>query len=154
MKPLLTLLFLLLSLLPLFAQTSGWVSINLNATEVWWNDSMKAYGEVYYSNGTPINGTVELEVNGEKIQCPDAMNGKWECEFYAPIEIGRYVVGVNLTDPAGNSFINFTTFKVMPYYGEIPMGSVERIVYEVPMLLQDVSGEVRKVTVRIMVWRG
>lgn len=134
----------------------GTVTINLNAPKVWWNDSVSASGIATYSNGNPISGTVSLVVGTATQFCPDtnAVTGAWTCTFNAPTELGTYTVLVNVTNSTGSSFTNSTNLYVAPNYGQKAIGTSGRVVYEVPMLIQDLNGTVKKAWARIMVWKG
>lgn len=136
------------------ASNSGTVTIALNATKVWWNDSIKASGIAKYNNGSGIAGAVEIKVDNLNFNCPDTSDGNWSCEFKAPNRIGSYVVTVTITNATGHKFQNFTQLKVSPNYGKTPTGSVARVVYELPLLIQDLNGDIRTVMARIMVWKG
>jgi hypothetical protein len=137
-----------------FALPQDTVTINLNATKVWWNDSVNASGTARYANGTGISGSVSIEVDGYIQNCPPTTDGNWSCVFNAPLKIGSYLVTVKITNSTGFVFQNSTSLGVSPYYGKKPIGTVSRIVYELPMLIQDLNGEIRVVFARIMVWRG
>jgi hypothetical protein len=130
------------------------VTITLNATKVWWNDSVSASGIAKYANGTGISGTVNLTVDGKTYICPDTSDGNWSCVFNAPLRIGSYLVTVKITNSTGYVFQNSTSLKVSPSYGKNPIGSATRVVYELPMLIQDLNGEIRAVLARIIVWKG
>lgn len=153
-------LFLFLLIALSFAANSGTVSIELNATKVWWNDSVNASGVAKYSSGGGIIGTVSLTVDSAAQSCLDQpspstdTNGNWNCTFNAPAKIGSYTVTVTVTNGTGSQFQNSTTLAVTPYYGDTPSGSADRIVYELPMMIQDLNGEIRTVFAKIMVWKG
>jgi hypothetical protein len=148
------LLFLFLFVAISFASSQGTVTIELNATKVWWNDSVSASGVARYANGTGISGDVCIEVDGNNYDCPSTTDGNWSCVFNAPTKIGLYTVKVNITNSTGFVFQNSTSLTVSPFYGKSPLGTVDRIVYELPMLIQDMNGEIRVVLARIMVWKG
>ncbi|MEM7825276.1 MAG: hypothetical protein QW412_00245 [Candidatus Aenigmatarchaeota archaeon] len=147
MKFLLVLLFFLLFLA--FVYASGEIiTLNLNSSTSWWKDSILAYGEAKYSDGTPIqNAEVKIFVDKE-IDCPNTnSSGEWFCSFEAPNEIKKYQVFVNV-----NGILNSTSFKVAPNYGKVPSGLVDRVVYEEPILIQDLNGKIKIVWMRVMVW--
>ncbi|MEM5852779.1 MAG: hypothetical protein QW228_00155 [Candidatus Aenigmatarchaeota archaeon] len=153
---LLILSLIIIFLLSVFsiALNSGSVTINLNSTKVWWNDSVKANGIAKYSNGTGVSGSVSLSVDGVNYSCPptDAY-GNWSCIFNAPSRIGSFLVTVTVTNSTGYQFQNSTLLIVSPYYGKMPIGSITRVVYELPMLIQDLNGEIRRVFARVIVWK-
>jgi len=137
------------------ASNSDTVTITLNATKVWWNDSVKASGIAKYSNGTGISGTVNLVVDGANYSCPPTdADGSWNCTFNAPMKIGSFFVTVIITNATNHQFQNSTSLVVSPHYGKTPIGSMTRVVYELPMLIQDLNGEIKTVLARIIVWKG
>jgi hypothetical protein len=149
MKLLLILPFLLLFFLTfVLASEEEIITINLNSSTSWWQDSILAYGKASYSNGSPIqNAEVRLFIDKE-ISCPNTTyNGEWSCIFSAPKEIKKYQVIVEV-----NNVLNQTTFQVAPSYGILPLGLVNRVVYEEPILIQDMDGKIKKVWIRIIVW--
>jgi hypothetical protein len=97
---LLTFLLLFFSLLIAFsfASTQDIVTIALNATNVWWNDTINASGIAKYVNGSGISGTVNLVVDGKTYDCPATSDGNWSCIFNAPVKIGTYLVTVKITN--------------------------------------------------------
>ena len=136
--------------------SNGTVTINLNASKVWWNDTINASGIATYSDGSPIDGTVSIKLNGNEYSCSstDVSTGFWNCTFNAPTEIGVYAVLVNITNATGSSFTNTTSLIVAPNYGQTPVGTTSRVVHEIPMLIQDLNGKIKQVWARVMVWKG
>lgn len=153
------LVILLLIIISLFfsiskASDSGKVTIELNASKVWWNDSIMASGVAKYLDGGGIRGTVELEVDGIHKICPETdENGEWSCVFNAPTKIGSFIVRVTITNSTGQKFQNLTYLIVSPSYGRDSTGSKNKVVHELPVLIQDLDGEIKAVLARIMVWR-
>lgn len=149
MKSLLILSFFLFFLLVFVsASDEGIVTINLNSSISWWNESILAYGKAEYSNGTPIQNTeVKIFVDKE-IVCPSTNStGDWSCIFTAPKEIKKYQIFVEVENSS-----NSTILKVSPNYGKLPSGIANRVVYEEPFLIQDLNGKIKKVWMRIIVW--
>ncbi|MGC8812740.1 MAG: hypothetical protein ACP5O8_04135 [Candidatus Aenigmatarchaeota archaeon] len=148
MKLLLVLSFFLLFFLTFVSASEEIVTLNLNSSISWWQDSILAYGKAQYSDGTPISDAkVKIFVDKE-IDCPNtSSNGEWFCVFEAPSEIKKYQVFVDI-----NGISNQTSFQVAPSYGKIPSGLADRVVYEEPVLIQDLNGKVKKVWMRVMVW--
>ena len=146
--------FLLLLLALSLAATSDTVTISLNATKVWWNDSVNASGVATYANGTGIHGTVSLSIDGANPSCQSTYNGNWNCTFNAPTKIGSYTVAVTITNDTGSTTQSSTSLTVAPYYGKTPIGSITRVVYEIPMIIQDLNGEIKTIFAKIMVWKG
>jgi len=135
--------------------SEGTVTISLNDSSVWWNYTVNASGFATYSNGNPISGTVSISLDSTIYSCPstNAATGFWNCTFNAPTELGAFTVLVNVTNTT-YSFTNSTTLNVLAGYGQIAIGTVDRIVFELPMLMQDLNGEITKVWARVKVWRG
>jgi len=148
-------LFLLLLIAFSVATSSDRVTISLNATNVWWNDGVNASGIATYASGSGISGTVSLSVDTASYSCSSTYSGGyWNCSFSAPTKIGSYAVTVTVTNGTGSIVQGSTTLNVAPYYGKTPIGSVDRVVYELPMLIQDMNGEIKTVFARIIVWKG
>jgi len=126
------------------------ISINLNVTKVWWNEPVLAYGKVLLDSN-PIQGeNVNVKI-GAETKCSDQTNstGDWKCSFYTSNEIGVYTVTAE-TD----GITAIASLEVNPSYGNKPIGTIDRVVYEVPILIQDLSGKIRRIIARIIVWRG
>jgi hypothetical protein len=158
MKLKLLILIVLISLMLIsisFAANEGTVTLSLNSTKVWWNDTVNASGTATYSNGTAISGTAVLKVSDVQM-CSYTVDasGFWNCTFRAPDEVKAYTVSVNVTNATGSSFTNSTTLNVAPNYGASVGGTSDRVVYEQPMLIQDLNGTIKKIWVRITTWRG
>lgn len=138
------------------AANGGIVTINLSTIKPWWNDSVMTNGTASYSNGNPISdGSVSIRLNSrEYCKTNTLSNGNYNCTFKAPLELGSYTLLVDVTNSTGSSFTNTTTLTLQIKYGEMPIGTIDRVVYEQPMLIQELSGRIRIVWARIMVWRG
>ncbi|HKZ45450.1 MAG TPA: hypothetical protein VJ343_01975 [archaeon] len=132
------------------------VVINLNSTQTWWNDSILVNGVATYSNGNPISGSsVSVKLDGVANCTTSTLpNGNYNCSFFAPLNLGTYTVSVNVTNSTGSSFTNSTSLTVKMKYGQVPIGKSDRMTYEQPMLIQDISGKIKVVWARITVWRG
>jgi len=126
------------------------VSINLNITKTWWNEQVLAYGKVLLGLN-PIGGeTVTVKINTEtKCSTQTNSSGDYECSFYAPNELGSYNVKAEASGAEAS-----TTLEVKPSYGERPIGTIDRVVYEIPVLIQELSGRIRRIFARVIVWRG
>jgi len=127
------------------------VSIVLNATKVWWNDSVLAQGVVLNASGLPAIGvSVNLKLNNVT-QCSTTTNssGGWNCSFTAPNEINIYTVTAE-TEVGSMS----TSLYVAPNYGQRPIGTANRVVFEIPVLIQDLNGKIKQVWARVMIWEG
>jgi len=80
--------------------------------------------------------------------------GFYTCNFQAPMKLGVYTLQVNVTNSTGQSVTNSTTFTVKPNFGQIVIGKTDRSVFEVPMLIQDMNGEIRQIWARVIVWKS
>ncbi|MDI6798693.1 MAG: carboxypeptidase-like regulatory domain-containing protein [Candidatus Aenigmarchaeota archaeon] len=130
---------------------SNSITINLKPTKVWWNDSVLAYGKLLDSDGLPIQGAAVSVKIDNQLKCSSETNssGDYNCSFNAPNELGSYTV----TSEAEGA-VATATLEVKASYGEKPIGTIDRIVYEVPLLIQEMSGRIRRVFARIMVWKA
>ena len=137
-----------------FTYTSSSVSstLELNATKVWWNDSVLASGYMT-RNGQPANGTLNLFI-GSQAYCSNVqvINGNWNCTFYAPSEIKSYTVTANYTDDLGNPGSNTTALTVSPFYGKRPTRGTISII-EQYVMIQDLNGRIKRVKLLLAVWR-
>ncbi len=121
----------------------------------WWNDTIPVSGVAKYTNGTAISGA-SVVINLGSNQCTNttASDGSYFCSINAPLNVGTYNLTINVTNSTGSSTINSTSILVQPTYGLAPIGTTPRIVYEIPMLMQEPSGKVNIVIVRITAWRS
>ncbi|OGM93010.1 hypothetical protein A2935_03790 [Candidatus Wolfebacteria bacterium RIFCSPLOWO2_01_FULL_47_17b] len=127
------------------------VTIFLNTTKVWWNDSIYASGLASFTNGTiDANDAFRFFINGID-QCSGTTNssGGWSCKFRAPVEIGTFEARISLTATTAS---NTTILYVRPSYGPTPIGTSDRSVYENPFLIQDENGRLKTVIIRITAW--
>jgi len=130
------------------------ITIFLNISKVWWNDSVYASGIKIYSNGTIGSGdSYTFYINGVS-QCSGTTNssGGWSCTFRVPIEIGSFYANITSTSASVTS-INSTILRVRPNYGQTPSGTSDRAVYENPFFIQDMNGKLKMVMVRITTWK-
>jgi hypothetical protein len=128
------------------------ITIDLNTSKFWWNDSVYASGLAAYTNGTAYTGdTFFFSINGVT-QCSGTTNssGGWDCTFRAPTEIGSHEARISLV---AASTSNTTTLRVRPNYGPTPTGTSDRTVYENPFFIQDMNGKLKMVMVRITTWK-
>lgn len=139
-----------------FASSDGTVTIEINSTNVWWEDGLKVNGSATYSNGSAVAGTAYVYLN-DMWYCQGAISaGVYNCEFSAPQEIGSYALKVKVINATGSTFSNTSTstITVKASYGETAIGSIDRVVYEIPMLIQDLNGKVKYAIARVMIWRS
>ena len=152
---LLAFLLLLFLLVPfVFAVSPGTIMISLNSSNIWWNDALNASGTAKYPNQIGIaSGTVTAAIAGKTYDCPATTStGNWYCVFNAPKELGSYTLTITVAN-ATETFENTTTVNVKPSYGATAEGIGSRVVYETPALMQQLDGVIKKVWVRIKVWK-
>ena len=131
-----------------YLNVTGFTTIELNKKKVWWNESVKAYGRAKDPYGNPISDAlVNLVVESRKCVNYTDSSGYWECNFYSPLAIGNYEVKVSIA-----GIVNSTYLKVSPHFGILPAQKEERIVYEIPITIQDKNGKIKTVWVRITVY--
>jgi len=153
-------LLIFLLLVPLLfsiaiAASPGTVTISLNSSEIWWNDPLNVSGIASYPNQTGVAaGTVAASIADKSYDCPatDA-NGNWYCVINAPQELGSYTLTVTITNSTSATFVNTTTVNVKASYGAVATGTGSRVVYETPLLMQQLNGAIKKVWVRVKVWK-
>jgi hypothetical protein len=139
---------------------NGTIAADLNTTEVWWNDPILINGTAKRKDKTVVSSAnVEVLLAGKNV-CPLAAtnaNGYYSCTFNAPQTVGIYEVLVKVTDPQTNKiFTNTTSFLVKPSYGgtKEEEETAKRVgCYEVPKIIQNPDGSIKRVIVRVCVWR-
>ncbi len=124
------------------------MTINFNVSKVWWNDSINASGYTFPSTWVQINRSSNLVCN-----ITSDSNGFYSCVFNAPQEVGVYTYNAYSLNVNGNiSTQNSALLNVAPNYGgTATRGDIS--VYEIPMLIQEPTGKIRTVNVKIKVWR-
>ena len=131
------------------------VNFDMSSFTVFWNDTIRINGSARYGNLTGVyNAPVNITVGSAKCDNTTDGTGNFTCVFGAPQELGIYTVLVNVTNNTGYSTTNTGTLNVEFNYGDKPIGTISRVVYEVPVLLQEMSGRIRIVFVRLMAWRS
>jgi len=139
------------------AQTVGTVTLNVYNTTVWWSDTVVVNGSATYTNGSGFGSGLTANITLDGIQyCTNTTNGTgfYNCAFSAPIKLGSYTLQVNVTNSTGSSVTNTTTLSVKPNFGQAVVGKRDRSVFEVPMLIQDMNGEIRRIWTRVTVWKA
>lgn len=138
------------------ADANGTVLISLNSTTVWWGDGVRVNGTAAYTNGSSVDGNASVLLNGAEQCWSNVISGAYGCNFSAPNELGSYTISVNVTNAMGSSIVDTfaTQLVVKPTYGETPVGTVDRVVYEIPMLLQDFNGKIKHAIARVMIWQS
>lgn len=147
------LLFFLVALT--YAATEGYVSIDLSNSTIWWNDTVTASGTAKYTNGTGISDSdLVITLNGiTYCTSTTTSSGIWSCSFQGPTELGKYTFQITVTNSTGTQFTNTTTLWVKPSYGPTMVGRRDRVVYEQPMLIQDMNGKIKQVWARVKIWK-
>ncbi len=130
-------------------------TVTMNSlSNFWWNDSVTLMGNATYTNGTGIKSE-SISVVSPKFGCTNTTDesGQYFCTFRAPLEIGTYNATINVTNSTGTSNYNYTNVVVRPKYGQTIIGTTGRSVFEIPFVIQEPSGRIRVITVRITSWR-
>lgn len=137
-----------------FAASPGTITISLNSSNIWWNDPLNASGIAKYPNQTGIaSGSVTAAIAGVTYSCPaTTASGNWYCIFNAPKELGSFTLTITVAN-ATATFENTTTVNVKASYGATAVGTGSRVVYETPLLMQQLNGVIKKVWVRVKVWK-
>lgn len=139
------------------AASSNTVSLNVFNPVVWWNDTVVVNGTATYVNGLTYGTglTANVTLNGVQY-CTGTTNsnGFYSCNFTAPLELGAYSLLVNVTNSTGQSVTNTTSLSVKPSFGNSPVGTVDRSVFEVPMAIEDMDGTIRQIWTRVTVWKA
>jgi len=140
---------------------AGTISIDLNTTTVWWGEPVNLSGIAKKTGWGPIsNQKVNITFNNKAI-CLDISNttidGWYSCVFNVPFNLGINTVKVEITDPVTNQTImNTTILEVKIWWGgkeEEMMKAANVGCYEVPELFQNPDGTIRKVMVKVCVWK-
>lgn len=122
---------------------------------VWWNDTVIVNGSARYDNGTGIyDASVNITVGSVRCNNTTDSTGNYTCRFAAPQEVGKYTVSINITNSTGPRVTNATALNVVLKYGDTPIGTIDRVVYETPIFIQELSGRIRILFARITVWRA
>ncbi|MEM0333099.1 MAG: CARDB domain-containing protein [Candidatus Aenigmatarchaeota archaeon] len=135
------------------------ITINLNSSYYFWNSGVKVYGRVFRTDKSYVQlSSLDVYIDDKKV-CSNIIDiyGYYECEFLSPSQIGNYILYVNVTDElTGKTFSNQTLLVVKFVYGgdEKEMRSAETVsCYEVPQLVVNPDGSIKKVYVRVCVWK-
>jgi hypothetical protein len=139
------------------AATNGTVSVNVYNSTVWWNDTVIVNGTATYTNGSAVGSGQTANVTLDSFQyCTGTTTaaGFYTCNFRAPLKLGVYTLQVTVTNSTGQTITNTTTFTVKPNFGQTVIGKTARSVFEVPMVIQDMNGEIRQIWTRVIVWKA
>jgi hypothetical protein len=137
------------------------VTINLNASSVWWGGSINVSGIAKRSDQSPLsNIEVKLTFDGETI-CSNIPNttstGWYSCVFNTPYRIGTRDVQVYIIDPVTSEpASNTSSLEVKVWWGgdDIEMDEAANVgCYEVPKIIQNPDGSIRRVLVKMCVWK-
>ena len=156
------LLFALVALFSVFPTSASTAAVNVTITPptAWWNKTVVVNGTAKYTNGSAIpSASIAVTMTGKSLvnesYCTNTTNsgGEFSCTFASPKELGTYDVRVYVTKD-GETFTGSNWLTVKLTFGESYTGTEDRVVYEVPMLLQDMTGRIKTALVRVIIWRG
>ena len=138
-----------------YAATDGYVTISLNRTSYWWNETVVSDGTANYTNGNGITSSSFTITLNDVTYCSGTTTatGEWVCVFQAPNQLGTYTFSITVTNSTGATFTNTTALYVKPSYGPTPIGRTDRVVIEQPMLIQEPTGIIRQVWARVKIWK-
>ena len=133
------------------------ILINLNATQVWWNDAVNCTIQAIRRDNSYVSSAdVEIKVN-ESIKCSanaatDEL-GKYTCIFNAPNSTDTFIVNASVIDPLTDKlFYNTTLLEVSPTLGEEEVAP-QIACYEEPQIIQNPDGTLEEVRVKVCVWK-
>jgi len=140
------------------------VTISLNSTEVWWNESVLISGTAIRSDWSKVDTSedpdsdVRVYVNNILSAITETnAEGIYNATIYAPLSIGTYIINVTVRDPVVmKNFSNTTILEVKPTYGGMKREKeAARNVgcYEQPMIIQNPDGSIQTVMARICTWK-
>lgn len=138
-----------------YAATDGYVTVGLNRTSYWWNETVISNGTANYTNGTAMSSHSFAITLNSVTYCSNTTTatGAWVCDFQAPNQIGTYTFSITVTNDTGSTFTNTTNLYVKPSYGGTPIGKTDRVVIEQPMLIQEPSGIIRQIWAKVKIWK-
>ena len=151
-------IFVLLIFISLtYAATDGYVTISLNRTSYWWNETVVSSGTANYTNGSAMaDGSLAVTLSGVAYCSNNTISaaGVWFCVFQAPNQLGTYTFSITVTNSTGSTFTNTTNLYVKPTYGASLVGRTDRVVIEQPMLIQEPTGIIRQVWAKVKIWKS
>ena len=145
-----------------YVVTSTLVTITLNETESWWNDPINVSIQTITGGSPVVNANVNISLNTtggfvcSQTSATDA-NGRYSCAFNSPESVGNYNVSVSVYNPSdGQTNTNSTILKVKVSIGETKKekaGAGAVGCYDVPMVMLNPDGSIKKVMVKTCVWK-
>ncbi len=131
------------------------VTYQASHSKAWWNENVTVNGTARYDGNNSAIQDAQVNITIGSIKCNNTTDtsGNYRCIFGAPKEVGKYEIFINVTNSTGYNTTNTTKLAVELSYGSTPSGTIDRVVHEVPILIQEMSGRIRVVIARIMVWR-
>jgi parallel beta-helix repeat protein len=146
-----------------YTVTQVQIVLAVNATEVWWNDPINI-SLVATRESVPIeNGNVNISLNTStnSLVCSETSatdaNGRYWCNFTAPNSVGNYNVTASVYDPSsGQTYTNSMIITVKVFFGgtKTEKSSAPSIgCYDVPMLMVNPDGSIKKVIVNVCAWK-
>lgn len=133
------------------------ILINLNATQVWWNDLVNCTIQAKRKDGSYVSSAdVEIRIDNKILCSEEAATdsyGKYSCLFHAPNSTGIFTINASVVDPLTEKrFFNTTSLEVKPTLGE-EKRAPQIACYIIPQIVQNPDGTVEEVKVRICVWK-
>lgn len=128
------------------------VTLNLNVTEVEWNETVGANGSAQYANGTAFVGEIRVKID-DATACTASANGSYNCSFNAPLEVNTFSVrAYAIEDGSQVGSSNEVKLEVYYFYGSKKV-TRNVAVLGFPMLMQHPTGRIGIVRVNLKVWR-
>ncbi len=127
------------------------ISIELNATNVRWNEGVNLSG--YASKGTPFSGWIQVRQSSTLVCNITTTNGYYSCVFSSPSEVGNFTYTSYILNTNGDVLVqNSTVLTVAVSYGGVVEGK-NVACYEEPRIIQNPDGSIKVATVRICAWK-
>ncbi|MEM4483997.1 MAG: CARDB domain-containing protein, partial [Candidatus Methanomethylicia archaeon] len=138
---------------------NGTITINLNSSYYLWNSGVKVYGNAFRKDKSYIQeASVDIFAGNIKVcNTTTNMEGYYECEFLSIGQIGNHILYVKVKDALTRKvFTNQTLLVIKFVYGdkEENMKRAESVnCDEIPSLILNPDGSIKRVYVKVCVWR-
>jgi hypothetical protein len=135
------------------------ITIDLNASEYSWGVGVNVFGQASYTDAEYVSSSdTTVKVEGQtKCTTTTDSSGQYSCAFSAPESIGNFTLFVEITDVrTGKLLSNSTVLIVRTTYGEAATertGAENVVCYEVPQIVQNPDGTIKRATVKLCVWK-